>query len=580
MNSLCLRNNMLLKPCFGVFYFCFVFCTATSSFAIDKISSPPFSKVIKSSVSDCNLRAPYTLPLITWGGDIPTVYANGGTLQTGKGSIFDQNGVQVTLKREDVFKNQVQAYLECRTPFLRGTAGMINLAADITEKDPRTKLKVIYQLTWSAGGDAMVVKGNISSPKDLKGKTVAVQAYGPHVDYLSKVLSDAGLSLADVNIYWTKDLTGTDETPGEAFRKNEVHAAMVIIPDALALTSGGAVGTGAEDSVRGAKILLSTKSANRIISDVYAVRSDFYEANQVFVQNFVRSLLLSADEVSVLFKNNDTNEYREMIKSAARILLDSDQATKDAEDMYADAEFAGAKGNREFFATPTYPRKFENLNTEIQNGFRLAGLITSTVNPGKANWDFAKLQAGLSLQPEESRERFNPQQVARVVSKKQQQGTLDESGLFSFEVYFQPNQSEFSESLYEQAFKKAIDLAATYGGAILTVEGHSDPLGYLKQKKAGETDIILQRVRQSAKNLSLSRANMVKDSLVNYAKKKGITIDPSQFAVIGHGIEKPASGMCGNLPCAPKTEQEWLNNMRVEFRIVQVEAESSVFKPL
>lgn len=558
----------------------FIIVIPTPAFSVDKVSSPPFSKLIKSSVKDCSLSTPYTLPLITWGGDIPTVYANGSSLKTTKGSIFDQNGVQVTLKREDVFRNQVEAYLKCSTPFLRGTVGMMNLAADITEKDPRTSLKVIYQLTWSAGGDAMVVKDNISSPKDLKGKTVAVQAYGPHVDYLSKLLSDSDLSLADVTIYWTNDLTGTDQTPGEAFRKSEVHAAMVILPDALALTSGGAVGTGAEDSVRGAKILLSTKSANRIISDVYAVRSDFFEANQTFVQNLVRSLLVSADAVSALFQKKDTNDYREMIKSSAQILLDSDQATKDAEDMYADAEFAGAKGNREFFASPTYPRKFENLNTEIQNGFRVAGLITSAVNPGKASWDFEKLQAGLNLQPESSKERFNPQQVARVVSKKQQQGTLDDSGLFSFEVYFQPNQSEFSESLYEEAFKKAIDLAATYGGAILTVEGHSDPLGYLKQKKAGETDIILQRVRQSAKNLSLSRANTVKDSLVSYAKKKGITIDPSQFAVVGHGIEKPASGMCNSLPCAPKTEQEWLNNMRVEFRIVQVEAESSVFKPL
>ena len=29
-----------------------------------------------------------------------------------------------------------------------------------------------------------------------------------------------------------------------------------------------------------------------------------------------------------------------------------------------------------------------------------------------------------------------------------------------------------------------VDLAAAYGGAVITVEGHSDPLGYLKSKNS------------------------------------------------------------------------------------------------
>ena len=65
----------------------------------------------------------------------------------------------------------------------------------------------------------------------------------------------------------------------------------MIIPDALALTSNGTVGTGAEDSVKGARILLSTKTANRIIADVYAVRADYFESNRAAVERFVRGLI-------------------------------------------------------------------------------------------------------------------------------------------------------------------------------------------------------------------------------------------------------------------------------------------------
>ena len=107
-----------------------------------------------------------------------------------------------------------------------------------------------------------------------------LQAYGPHIDYLARVLRDAGLSLKDVKLRWVKDLTGTNQSPRAALREPGIDAAMLIIPDALALTSGGKVGTGAEESVRGAKILLSTKTANRVIADFYAVRADYLAANR------------------------------------------------------------------------------------------------------------------------------------------------------------------------------------------------------------------------------------------------------------------------------------------------------------
>jgi hypothetical protein len=78
----------------------------------------------------------------------------------------------------------------------------------------------------------------------------------------------------------------------------------------------------------------------------------------------------------------------------------------------------------------------------------------------------------------------------------------------------------------------------------------------------------------------VARAAAVRDAVIAEAGRNSTSLDPSQFAVAGHGIASPRTGMCGTDPCPPKTEQEWLSNMRVVFRIVQVEAEASVFKPL
>ncbi|MDJ0851897.1 MAG: ABC transporter substrate-binding protein [Myxococcota bacterium] len=548
------------------------------------VEAPALASTIRGGVKSCSAAKPLRVPLISWGGDIATIHANGNAARTKKGSVFAEKGLDLQLVREDVFAKQVEAYLSCQSPFLRGTLGMVNMAAEVTSRDARTEMVPIYQMTWSAGGDALVVKSGIGSPKDLRGKTIVLQAYGPHVDYLTRVLKDAGLTTRDVKIKWVRDLVGlSGDTPAAAFYADaSVHAAFVIIPDALALTSAGTVGTGAEDSVRGATILLSTKTANRIIADVYMVRRDFLKANRSSVESFVHGLLIGEERLGALVKARDSrgSDYKAMISAAAEILLDSPQAVADAEGMYADAEFVGYAGNVKFFGDPNYPRGLPKLNREIQQAFVGLALLGKTVPIDHARFDYNRFKPGLTETAGVEAPRFDREAVARVVSRKQQQGTLREGELFSFEVFFQPNQNEFSADLYGESFDRVVELASTYGGAIITVEGHSDPLGYLRSKKEGKPEVVLRRMKQATRNLSLSRANAVRDAIVSYAGRRNVNIDTSQFAVVGHGIGKPKSGICGGDPCAPKTEQEWRDNMRVEFRIIQVEAEASVFKPL
>jgi len=545
------------------------------------VESPPLADALgKVSVREV-AAGPTQVPIITWGGDIATVLANGNQAATARGSIFAARGLDLRLVREDSFSKQIEAYLGGKSPYLRGTVGMLNLAADALARDPRTRPVVIYQLTWSAGGDALVVKPGIGSAKDLKGKTIALQAYGPHVDYMTKILADAGLLPRDVKIKWLPDLTGSDNTAMAALQAGDADAAFVITPDALVLTSGGSIGTGAEGSVRGARILLSTKTANRIIADVYAVRADYFESNRKAVEDFVRGLMLGEEKLRemVRAKSARAGDYRTAMTAAATILLDSAQALSDAEGLYADAEFVGHAGNVQFFESANFPRRFSVLAQESASAFAALGLASGSAKSTLAGWDYASLRQGLTAAGPEA-QRFDEGQVAAVVARRQQQGTLDEGEIFSFEIFFEPNQNSFAADLYLDAFGKVVDLASTYGGAVITVEGHSDPMAYLRDQKDGKPEVVLGRVKQSAKNLSLSRAVAVRDNIVAFAGRKGITIDDSQFAVVGHGIAQPRSGICGSDPCAPKNEREWRSNMRVEFRILQVEAESSVFKPL
>jgi len=553
--------------------------------AANYVQFKPMSQVVTEGIRDCRGGEGSNIPMITWGADMVTIYANGNSLETQAGSLIANAGSNVKLYREDVFTNQVEAYLRCDTPYLRGTLGMLNLAADVTETDPRTKMVAVYQHSWSAGGDALVVKETIKKPEDLKGKTIAVQNYGPHVDYLFKIIADAGLQPTDVNIVWVEDLVGFDSesTPGVALLDDaNVDAAMVIIPDALELTSGGNVGTGSGNSTPGAYIMVSTKSASRIVTDLYVVRADYLKANRAEVQQFVQTLFQAEEQLRTLVREKDSRgtEYDAMITAAATYLLDAPTATVDAEGLWADAETTGYVGNKRFFEDAKHPRRFDRVNEEIQTSYMAAGFITASTTLGQASWDYGLLASGITQTAEAATPKFNNAALTTAVIEKAASGGLADDTLFKFQINFKPNQKTFTNELYGDSFAQVVDLAATYGGAVITVQGHSDPLNYLKKKKGGAGTGILNQIRQAAKNLSVSRANAVRDAVIAMASQNGFTMDSSQFVTLGMGISDPLTGVCGDDPCAPKSKPEWLSNMRVVFSLVNIEGESAEFELL
>ena len=541
------------------------------------IDPEPLSRIVAgAAVADIRKDARIQLPVNSRCGDIATILANGGQAQTQPGSIFRKAKLDYQLVPEETFSTQLTNYLSGNSPYLRGTVGMITMAAEALSQDPRTKPVIIYQMSWSTGGDALVVKPGINSVKSLKGKTIALQAYGPHVDFMTRILQDAGLTVNDVSLRWLPDLTGTENSPMAAFQHDDIDAAFVITSDAAALTSGVAADAG--NSVSGARILLSTRTANRIIADVYAVRSDYLQSHRKQEQQFVHALLKAGEALQTLVadKQSRNSDYHQLVSAAALLLLDSETATADVERLYADCKLAGWQGNVSLFESPTFPRSLAHLTSEMQPALISLGLIGSQPPLQSAGWDYSQLHDGLSLVGSTSGPRFNQQEAAMVVAQKQRQETLNESELFSFEILFEPNQKSFPENLYQDAFKKAVEYASTYGGALITIEGHSDPLGYLRKKSSGESPQVLGRIKQSAKNHSLTRSVRVRDSIISYALSHGVTLYRNQFAVTGQGIANPITGICSNEPCIPKTEKEWRNNMRIEFHILQVEAESAL----
>lgn len=553
---------------------------------VEYVTVQPLQNIVSASARPVSTSGKLELPLITWGGDVATIHA------VDKGFLKNE-GLDVELVTENNFPKQVEAVLTGRTPYLRATMGMVQAAAEVFQREG-LELVVIYQLTWSTGGDAMVVRPGIKGPKDLKGKTIALQLYGPHMDYVANILSSARVPVSSVEFKWLKELTlptydtrGKVVDPVNAFLEDDdLEAAMCIIPDALNLTSGGEGGTGAAGSVKGAQILLSTKTASRVIADVYAVRGDYLKAHRSAVEKLVRALMKGQEDFAELYATKAARraEFQQLMTRSADLLLGSPQATPDVEALLGDCEFVGHPGNVAFFTGKGTTRNLSNLSKEIRTSYAQMGLAKSQVALASASWDYGALGQGLknaaavaaAAPPPPAAPRFDPGRVAARVEQKiavEPTTWAEEGTLFQIEINFEPNQSVFSSSQYAGDFQEALKIAQTYGGSLIVIEGHSDPLGILKARQKGESSAVVRQIEQQAKNLSLERARAVRESFLGYTKKQSFVLDESQFVAVGLGITTPKFN-------PPRTKDEWAANRRVVFRIKQIEAELTEFTPL
>jgi ABC-type nitrate/sulfonate/bicarbonate transport system substrate-binding protein len=323
-------------------------------------AEPPFAEKLGDvKIGDVADAPAYDLPFFTWGGDVATFLANGGDKETRAGTIFEKHGLKFNLVNGDIFVTQVKHYLEGKTPFLRGTVSQLGQASEVLGKDPRTRPVVFLQLTWSVG-DYLVGREAVRTPAQLKGKKVCLQWGGPHVGMLDDILRTAELTWSDIRIVWVDDVTGP-KGPAEKFRNDaSIDACFCITPDMEGLTGGwDQIGTGAETTVKGARVVVSTRNFSRSIADVYACRKDYYDKHKYAIQKLVAAYLKASENLVELHQNRLKREKRSKLLDATyTALLKTTQEIYGKETipdldaahgLVADAVFAGLAGNHSFF---------------------------------------------------------------------------------------------------------------------------------------------------------------------------------------------------------------------------------------
>ncbi len=534
------------------------------------------------------------LPILTWGPDGHLVTSNAGQKPSAASPAARALGEPLEIKVMDRLDDQVRAVVGGQ-PFFRGTVAQVALANEgLRALNPGLELVVIYQVSWSTGADGFVTV-NAASLQDLKGRTLVGQLNGPHMlDMVPKILEDAGLQLGDVTLKYVQDIStpntevvprATD--PANALRNDRSLAgAAMISPDIAAITSGEGRG-----AVPGSKALFTTRTASRLIADVIAVRRDYFEKNEPALKKLVKVWLDEANSYAAELDNIAKKKtadperllaFKKKVEPLAALFLGDKSLVNDyLLWIGVDAELAKVKGNVEFFQTKNNPVGFEALSAGVQLPMVKLGFLSANTPLARAPWDWSSLGASAFATTVTKAPSF-----ASTDSVRQAAGKAEANALFKHDFPFAAKEADLDWRNYESVFDGIHSNVKRYGGAIIQIRGHADPLLYnfFKMKlakgdstysKGSQTNLPippLEAVANANNKLSYTRAAAIRTAYAAYLREKiGVSpeeIDLSRFDLRGMGTSDPVFAN-------PVTKEQTNANMRGELVIIAVETEIS-----
>ena len=454
-------------------------------------------------------------PINVWIGWLPIVAANHGFAPNTESIFFKEHGFKVNLKLIDDPVVARDAFAAGESQILWGTLDMIALFAPGLMQDSRTAPRVYQQIDWSNGGDGIVVRGNIRSVQDLKGKVVVYAQNSPSQYFLNNLLLAAGIQPSAV----THKYTATAFEAAAAFVADKrIDACVSWAPDIYSIP----------EKVAGTRILTTTTEANKLIADVWAARADFAKDHPEVIKGLV----------SGIFKGMELLNDPAAKARAFQWMADGyGMQVNEVEGMAAAAHSTNFAENKEFFLNANNPTNFERTWKNVNFVYRELGLVGTPVRFDEV-MDFSVIKQldkdGLFRHQVDTYRSSFPPTTYKKLSAEAPIVTQ------TIRINFYPNSSNLYEpqhnelgkaipnTLYdptvEATLEKVARLVGQYERAAIGVAGHTD--GSMRDK-----GVRIEMVRQ----LSLDRANAVKDALVKKYK-----FDPAKFIVEGKAWDEPA----------------------------------------
>lgn len=473
-----------------------------------------------------------------WAGWSPIIYANNGFKP---GKLWKTPGgrdfkVELVLIDDPIAMRD--AYAAGNLHIGWATLDMLPLFLEGLRKDSRVMPRVYQQVDWSNGGDGIVVRENIKTMADLRGKTVVLAQNSPSHFFILNALINAGVQPSEVNFKFTQDAFQA----AAAFNADKsISGCVSWAPDIYNL-----------EKARGNRMLVTTSTANKLIADVWFARADFAKDNPDIVEGITRGIF----DAMIDLKAQDAKQRVAKLMAAGYSIPETDTLG-----MLGDAHSTNYAENRDFFLNQNNPTSFERTWNTAYFLYKRINAVTQQT-PFDQVMDFSVLQK-LASEPKYASQKNEYDIQFAPASAGTVRGEKDEILTKTVVIHFFPNSWDLNkkitrnqegkevEELYDPNVAFVVEeigkLAGQYGAARIVVEGHTDG-----SMKASVPKSLVQE-------LSLNRANAVKEAIL----RKFPSLQPNQFSTAGMGWDRPADS------ADPDNNAK---NRRVEIKVYPAEA--------
>jgi NitT/TauT family transport system substrate-binding protein len=379
------------------------------------------------------------------------------------------------------------------------------------------KARAIMQVDWSRGGDAIVVDDSIKRIEDLKGKKISLALFTPSHWLLEYNLKASSLTEVEQDEI-VRGLIGKNASPDarEDFVSRAVDAAVVWEPDV----------TEALQKRPNSRILVSSKTAAKLIADLMVAREDFIQKHPDIIKAFVQGWLEGTEEA---------NRKPDLV---VKLLMENEPVYKDlgpevTRQGLATVKWADLSDNIEMFGLDGGEALFDRLFRDASLAWTKRGYISQAVPPSEAKDDGFLKQTYLAatVKPPRPADPSLPAPTPDIIQK--------------VAITSAPVDIKFDTGRYElnDSNKKTLDpvalLAQTNSNAYIRVEGNTDSVGNIEANK-----FLSQRRAQSVVDYFIERYNL----------------NRTRFIVKGNGPNKPVA--------SNDTEEGRAKNRRTDVEVV------------
>ncbi|MEW6751372.1 MAG: phosphate ABC transporter substrate-binding/OmpA family protein [Candidatus Latescibacterota bacterium] len=477
-------------------------------------------------------------PINVWIGWLPIVAANHGFAPNDQSVFFREFGFRVNLKLIDDPVVARDAFAAGESHILWGTLDMMVLFAPDLMRDSRTAPRIFQQIDWSSGGDGIVVRGNIHSARDLKGKTIVYAQNSPSEYFVNNLLVAAGIQPTEVR----HKFTATAFEAAAAFVSDRsLDGCVSWAPDIYNIP----------EKVAGTRILTTTSEANKLIADVWAARADFAKDHPEIIKGLVVGIFRGMEQLAdPTFR---ASAYQWMAEGYG---MGADEVRA----MENDAHSTNFAENKGFFLNANDPTNFERTWKNVTFVYRELGRVATPVRFDEV-MDFSVIkqidaEGTFRHQQDTYRTAFAPTSYRKLSA---------EAPIVTqtIRINFYPNSANLYEpqhdelggavpnTLYDPSVEATLEkvgrLAGQYERAVIAVVGHTD--GSMKGRGTRYEDV---------KQLSQERADAVRKALVSKYR-----FDPNKFSIEGKAWDEPAN---------PDDPNNHALNRRVEISVYPPEA--------